>query len=141
MIKPIPPSVMSLSAADGSPLETMGFINFSVTLGDITRQIDALVFRFFGPDQILLDNDVMSRCGGVLYRKNQRLFFSSSTVFIPSTYRSPEHCPDPTSSTVAPSVAAVHRDAEVHAVKLRKRVNLRPGHGAVITLFTDVKPS
>ena len=94
-----------------------------------------------GPDQILLDNDIMSRFGAVLDWKNQRLIFSSSTVSIPATHRSPDHRSDLTSSTVSPSVAAVHNDAEVHAVKLRKRINLCPRHGAIITAFTDVKPS
>ena len=38
-------------------------------------------------------------------------------------------------------VAAVHKDAEIHAVKIRNRISLRPRHGAVITAFTDLKPS
>ena len=45
---------MSLSAANGSPLEIMGFVNLSGTLGDITRRIEALVIPSVGPDQILL---------------------------------------------------------------------------------------
>ena len=132
---------MSLSAANGSPLESMGFIHLSVTLGDTGRRIDALVIPSLGPDQILLDNDVISRFGAVLDWNNQRLNFSSSTVSIPATHRSPDHRSDLTSSTGSHSVAALHKDAEVHAVKLRKPINLRPRHGAVITAFTDVKPS
>ena len=73
--------------------------------------------------------------------ENQRLNFSSTTVSIPATHRWPDHFSDPTSSTVTPSVAAVHKDAEAHAVKLRKRINFGPRHGAVNTAFTDVKPS
>ena len=111
---------MSLSAANGSPLEIMGFSNLSVALGDITPRIDALVIPSLGPDQILLDNDIISRFGAVRDWKNQRLHFSSSTVSIPATHRSPDHRSDLTSSTVSPSVAAVHKDAEVHAVKLRQ---------------------
>ena len=38
------------------------------------------------------------------------------------------------------SVATVHKDAEVHAVKLCDRIDLRPCHSAVITVFTDIKP-
>ena len=38
-------------------------------------------------------------------------------------------------------VAAMHTDAEVHAVKLRSRIDSCPRHGAVITSFSDVKPS
>ena len=139
-IEPVPPSCMSLSAANGSPLEITGFISLSVTLGDITRRIDALVIPSLGPDQILLDNDVMSRFGAVLDWENQRLNFSSSNISIPATHRSPDTCSHVTPSTVSPSVAAVHKDAETHAVKLRSRINLRPRHGAVITAFTDAKP-
>ena len=54
MTKTVPPSCMSLSAANGSPLEIMGFVNLSGTLGDITRRIEALVIPSVGPDQILL---------------------------------------------------------------------------------------
>ena len=45
-----------------------------------------------------------------------------------------------TSSTVLRSVAAVHKDAEVHAVTLCDRIDLRPRHSAVIAAFTDIKP-
>ena len=45
-----------------------------------------------------------------------------------------------TSSTVLRYVAAVHKDVEVHAVKLCNRIDLRPRHSAVITAFTDIKP-
>ena len=37
-----------------------------VTSGDITRQIRTLDIPSFGPDQILLENDVMSRFGADL---------------------------------------------------------------------------
>ena len=139
-VETVPPSCMSLSAANGSSLEILGFIKLSLTLGDITRRIDALVIPSFGPDQILLDNDVMSRFRAVLDRKNQRLTFSSSTVTVPATHRSPDARSKVTSSTVLRSVAAVHKDAEVHAVKSCNRIDLRPRHSAVITAFTNIKP-
>ena len=100
---------MSLSAANGSSLEILGFIKLSLTLGDITRRIDALVIPSLGPDQILLDNDVMSRFGAILDWKNQRSTFSSSTVTIPATHRSPDTRSQVTLSTVLRSVAAVHQ--------------------------------
>ena len=139
-VETVPPSCMSLSAANGSSLEILGFIKLSLTLGDITRRIDALVIPSLEPDQILLDNYVMSRFGAILDWKNQRLTFSSSTVTIPATHRSPDARAQVTSSTVLRSVAAVHKDAEVHAVKLCDRIDLRPCHSAVITVFTDMKP-
>ena len=138
-VEAVPPSCMSLSAANGSSLEILGFIELSLTLGDITCRIDALVIPSLGPDQILLDNYVMSRFGAILDWKNQRLTFSSTTVTISATHRSPDARSQATSSTVLRSVAAVHKYAEVHAVKLRNRIDLRPCHSAVITAFTDIK--
>ena len=118
----------------------LGIYKLPLTLGDITRRIDALVIPSLGPDQILLDNDVMSRFGAILDWKNQRLTFSSSTVTIPDTHRSPDARSQVTSSTVLRSVAAVHKDAEVHAVKVCNPIDLRPRHSAVITAFADMKP-
>ena len=81
----------------------------------------------------------MSRFGAVLEKSTIILFVEHRFY---SSYPSVAcHCSDPTSSTVSHSVAAVHKDAEVHAVKLRKRINFGPRHGAVNTAFTDVKPS
>ena len=65
-VETVPPSCMSLSAANGSSLEILGFIKLSLTLDDITRRIDELVIPSLGPDQMLLDNDVMSRFGAIL---------------------------------------------------------------------------
>ena len=62
-IERVPPSCMSLSAANGLPLEVIGFVELAITLGDITRRIDTLVTPSLGPDYILLDD--MSRFGAV----------------------------------------------------------------------------
>ena len=43
---------MSLSAANGLPLEVMGFIELAITLGDSTHRIDALAILSLGPDSI-----------------------------------------------------------------------------------------
>ena len=81
----------------------------------------------------------MSRFGAVLEKSTIILFVEHRFY---SSYPSVAcHCSDPTSSTVSHSVAAVHKDAEVHAVKLRKRINFGPRHDAVITVFMGVKPS
>ena len=115
-----------LNAANGSSLEILGFIKLSLVLGDITHRIDALVVRSLGHGQILLDNDVLPRVGTILDWKNQHLTFSCSAVTIPATHRSPDARAQATSSTALRSVAAVHKGAEVHTVKLRNRINLRP---------------
>ena len=57
---------MSLSAADGLPLEVMGFIELSNTSGDMSRRVDALVVPSLGPDyDTSLDNYLTSRFGAV----------------------------------------------------------------------------
>ena len=139
-VETVPPSCMSLSAANGSSIEILRFIKLFPTLGDITRRIDALDIPSLRPHQVLLDNDILSRFGAILDWKNQHLTFLSSTVPISATHRSPDARSQVTSSTVLRSVAAVHKDAEVHAVKLCDRIDLRPCHSAVITVFTDIKP-
>ena len=63
----VPLSCKSLSGANGSSLEILGFIKLSPTLGDITRRVDALDIPSLGPDQILLDNHIMSRFGAILH--------------------------------------------------------------------------
>ena len=49
-----------LAAANGSSLNVLGFVVFSLTLGTITHDVEALVVPSLGPDSILLDNSVMS---------------------------------------------------------------------------------
>ena len=66
---------MSLSAANGSSLEILGLIKLSLTPGDITRRVDALVIPLLGPDQILVDNDIMSRFGAILKWKQSTFDF------------------------------------------------------------------
>ena len=84
----------------------------------------------------------MSRFGAVLDWKNQRLKFLSSTVTIPAIHGSTDIRSRLTPHTSSPAfVAAVHKDAEIPAVKLRDRINLRPGYAAVVTAYTDVNPS
>ena len=59
-IQPVPPTAVALRAANGSSLSVFGFVVFSLTLGTITHDVEALVVSSFGPDSILLDNSVMS---------------------------------------------------------------------------------
>ena len=65
-IHAIPPAVLTLKAASGSLMETLGFIRFDLQLGDVTRPVEALVISSLRPDDILLDNSVMSLFGANL---------------------------------------------------------------------------
>lgn len=134
-IELVPPSCMSLSATNGSSHETVVYITLSLALGDITRRNHALVLPSLGSDQVSLDNDVMSRFGAILDGKNKRLTFSSSAVTIPAAHRSPDARANATSSRTLRSVAAVHDDAEIYALKLRNCIDLRPRHSAISLLL------
>ena len=73
---------MSLSAVNGSSLKILALNRLPLALGDITRRIDALVILPLGPNQIFLDNDVMSRFGAILdWKINIRRFGPLFSLF------------------------------------------------------------
>ena len=131
---------MSLRAANGSPLEVLRFVSMQITLGEISRLVDALVIPSLGPDQLLLDNATMSRFGAVLDWKHQWLRFLSTKSFIPAVHRilTPSaKSKDPLAPTVA--VAAVHKDSHEQDVALSERVKCC--HATVAIAYTNTKPS
>lgn len=144
-LNPVPPSAVSLRAANGLPIHVLGFIAFPLTLGGITCTVNALVVPSLGPDSLLLDNNVMSEFGAVLDWDHQTLSFSSTGSSIPAVHRvhnrapSNDSCPS-LSDDAQPSVAAVHRDAEATPVRLRERVDLKPLHEALVVGFSDQPP-
>ena len=129
---------MSLRAANGSPIQVLGFVTLQITLGDVSRSVNAWVIPSLGPDQILLDTATMARFGAVLDWKRQRLNFLSSKTSIPAVHRL-------SSSNVAKSlhtyVAAVHTDATELDVSLSQRVDIKARHVVVVTAYTNIKPS
>ena len=74
-IQPVPPTAVGLRAANGSPVNVLGFVVFSLTLGTIAHDVEALVVPSLGLDSILLENGVMSVFGAVLDWENQILSF------------------------------------------------------------------
>ena len=86
-IQPVPPTAVALRAANGSSLNVLGFVVFSLTLGTITHDVEALVVLSLGPDSILLDNSVMSIFGAVLDWENQVSSFPSTGNSIPAVHR------------------------------------------------------
>lgn len=52
-LKPVPPAAVSLRAANGSPVEVKGFIDFPIRLCGMTRTVTALVVPSLGPDSIM----------------------------------------------------------------------------------------
>ena len=143
-LKPVPPAAVALNAANGSPINVLGFIEFSLTLGGATCTITALVVPSLGPDSILLDNQVMSELGAVLDWENQSLSFASTGITIPAVHRKNSHVhthacsTSPDSSSM--SVAAVHSDAEAIDVKILERVDIKQMHEALAVAFTECLP-
>ena len=65
-IQPVSPSAVALRAVNGSPLDILGFVIFSLTLRTIAHDVEALVVPSLGPDSRLVDNNVMPKFGAVL---------------------------------------------------------------------------
>ena len=79
-LKPVPPAAVTLRAANGKPINVLGFLDFPLTPSKITRTVTALVVPslLIGPDLMLLDNSVMSEFGAILDWENRTLSFSST---------------------------------------------------------------
>ena len=119
---------------------------FSLTLGTITHDVEALVVPSLGPDSLLLDNSVMSIFGAVFDWENQVMYFPSTGDSIPTVHRTSYPASRPADpSTVSSdsnlSVTAVHHDAEGVDVRLRERVDLKSRHEALVVAFTDCLPA
>ena len=141
-IQPVPPTAFALRAANGSSLNVLGFVVFSLTLGTITHDVEALVVPLLGPDTILLDNSVMSIFGAVLDWENHVLSFPSTGNSMPAFHRTSHPASRPAESSTASSdpnlsVAAVHHDAEIVDVSLRELVDLKP---RLCLLYTSPSP-
>ena len=59
-IVPISSGVISLHSANGTPLEALGYIRFTLKLGNKYLPEEALVLPHIGPDAILIDNSIMN---------------------------------------------------------------------------------
>ena len=82
-IHAIPPAVLTLKAANRSVMEILKFIRFDLQPGDVTRPVEALVIPSLRPDDILLDNSVMTIFGAKRDWKNQCITFHSSETTSP----------------------------------------------------------
>ena len=145
IIQPVPPTTVALRAANGSPLNVLGFVVFSLTLGTITHDVEALLVSSLGPDSILLDNSVTYIVGAVLDWENQVVSFPSTGDSIPAVHRTSNPAsrsadPSAVSSDHNLSVAVVHHDAEGVDVRLHELVDFKPRQEALVAAFTDYPP-
>ena len=110
----------------------------------INCSIEALVISPLRPDDILLDNSVMSLFGAKLDWKNQCLTFHSSDATIPAVHRVDDRYRAQTVSSPSPapvSVAYVHHaDVEAVPVSLKTRFYLPAGTEASVLAFTSNPP-
>ena len=105
----IPPTAVALRAANGSPLNVIGFVVFSLPLGTITHYVEALIVPSLGPDSVLLDNGVMTIFGAVLDWENQILCFPSAGDSIPVVHRTSHPASRPADPSTASSDQLVRR--------------------------------
>ena len=83
-IFPVPPGAISLRSADGSPLKILGYVRFTLKLGNKSLPVEALVLPHLGPDVILLDNSIMKFFGAKLDWTTECLSFQDSRHTIPA---------------------------------------------------------
>ena len=85
-IFPIPLGAISLRSADGTPLEVLGCIHFTLKLGNKSLPVEALVLPHLGPDAMLIDNSIIKSFRAKLDWAVERLLFQDSNVKIPATH-------------------------------------------------------
>ena len=85
-IFPVPPGAISLRSADGSPLEILGYVRFTLKLGNKSLPVEALVLPHLGSDEMLLDNSIMKSFGAKLDWTTERLSFQDSKQTMPAIH-------------------------------------------------------
>ena len=85
-IFPVPPGAFSLLSADGSPLEILGCVRFTLKLGNKSLPVEALLLPHLWPDVMLTDNIIMKSFGAKLDWTTERLSFRDSNNTIPAIH-------------------------------------------------------
>ena len=133
-IFPIPPGAISLRSADGSPLQILGYIRFTLKLGNKTLPVEALVLPHLGPDIMLLDNSIMKSFGAKLDWLTECLSFQDSLETIPARHvKSPvqsKHC-----SIITQTVGTLPTP-----VLVSRKVVIPAAHEALIRVFSTARP-
>ena len=85
-IFPIPSGAISLRSEDGSPLQILGYVRFTLKLGNKSLPVEALVLPHLGPEVMLLDNSIMKSFGAKIDWSSECLSFQNSTQTIPARH-------------------------------------------------------
>ena len=133
-IFPIPPGAISLRSADGSPLQILGYIRFTLKLGDKSLPVEALVLPHLGPDIMLLDNSIMKSFGAKLDWLTECLSFQDSLETIPA-----RHVKSPVQSKYC-SIIMQTVDTLPTPVLVSRKVVIPAAHEALIRVFSTARP-
>ena len=133
-IFPIPPGAISLRSADGSPLQILGYIRFTLKLGNKSLPVEALVLPHLGPDVMLLDNSIMKSFGAKLDWSTECLSFQDSVQTIPA-----RHVKSPVQSEYC-SVITQAVDTLPTPVLVSKKVVIPAAHEALMRVFSTARP-
>ena len=133
-IFPIPPGAISLRSADGSPLQILGYIRFTLKLGNKSLPVEALVLPHLGPDIMLLDNSIMKSFGAKLDWLTECLSFQDSLQTIPA-----RHVKSSVQSEYC-SVITQTVDTLPTPVLVSRKVVIPAAHEALIRVFSTARP-
>ena len=133
-IFPIPPGAISLRSADGSPLQILGYIRFTLKLGNKSLPVEALVLPHLGPDVMLLDNSIMKSFGAKLDWSTECLSFQDSVKTIPA-----RHVKSPVQSEYC-SVITQAVDTLPTPVLVSRKAVIPAAHEALIRVFSTARP-
>ena len=133
-IFPIPTGAISLHSADRTPLEVLGYIRFTLKLGNKSLPVEALVLLHLGPDAMLINNSIMKLFRAKLNWAAGCLSFQDCNVPIPATHmrRSLEskYCSVITQTSKGNSVP----------VSVSKIYVIVAAHEALVCVFSTAQP-
>ena len=133
-IFPIPPGAISLRSADGSPLQILGYVRFTLKLGNKSLPVEALVLPHLGPDVMLLDNSIMKSFGAKLDWSTECLSFQDSLQTIPA-----RHVKSSVQSEYC-SVITQTVDTPPTPVMVSRKVVIPAAREALIRVFSTARP-
>ena len=131
-IFPIPPGAISLRSADGSPLQILGYIRFTLKLGNKSLPVEALVLPHLGPDIMLLDNSIMKSFGAKLDWLTECLSFQDSLETIPA-----RHVKSPVQSKYC---SIITQTVDTLPTPVSRKVVIPAAHEALIRVFSTARP-
>ena len=132
-IFPIPPGAIFFRSADGSPLQILGYVCFTLKLGNKSLPVEALVLPHLGPDVMLLDNSIMKSFETKLDWASECRSFQDSTQTIPAHVRSSvqsQYC----------SVITQTVDTPPTPVLVSRKYVIPAAHEALIRAFSTARP-